>query len=79
MSWNQQDNKQYRGPIDRAFVSLTEPYEVDYFIDAYLATHHYLVNDKNRGIVRGLVAGIPCKAQATRVASPAFVNHQLPN
>ena len=48
MNWNTQDNKHYRGPIDRVFVSLTEEYEIDYFIDQYLRTRGYAVTDENR-------------------------------
>ncbi|UHQ22782.1 hypothetical protein LVB77_19375 [Lysobacter sp. 5GHs7-4] len=51
MSWNQNDNKHYRGPIDRVFVSTTESYEMSYFIDAYLRTRSYDVTDSNRRIV----------------------------
>ena len=48
MNWNTQDNKHYRGTIDRIYVSDTESYEVDYFIDEYLKTRNYTVNDQNR-------------------------------
>ena len=51
MSWNESDNKHYRGPIDRVFVSMTESYEVSYFIDAYLKNRGYDMTDNNRRIV----------------------------
>ncbi len=51
MNWNQQDNKHYRGPIDRVFVSRTESYEVHHFIEHYLKSRGYAPTDANRKIV----------------------------
>lgn len=48
MSWNANDNKHYTGPIDRVFVSMTESYEVSYFIDQYLKTRGYDMTEENR-------------------------------
>lgn len=48
MNWNASDNKHYRGPIDRVFVSMNEQYEVGYFIDQYLKTRNYDLTDENR-------------------------------
>lgn len=48
MSWNASDNKHYTGPIDRVFVSMTESYEVSYFIDQYLKTRGYDMTEENR-------------------------------
>jgi len=49
--WSKHDNKKYIGKIDRIFVSMTETYEVEYFIDAYLKTREFIVSDKNRNII----------------------------
>ena len=51
MDWNASDKKHYGGPIDRVFVSLHEVYDVDYFIDQYLRTRGYALNDDNRRMV----------------------------
>ncbi len=51
MNWNGKDNKHYRGPIDRIYVSMTETYEVSYFIDQYLKTRGYDMTDENRTLV----------------------------
>jgi hypothetical protein len=51
MNWNASVSKHYRGPIDRVFISLREVYEVDYFIDQYLRTRGYTLNDDNRRMV----------------------------
>jgi len=51
MSWAQQDNRHYRGHMDRINVSRTEDWEVNYFIDHYLKTRSYGLTDENRRIV----------------------------
>ncbi|WP_444633907.1 hypothetical protein [Cupriavidus oxalaticus] len=50
-NWSVHDDKNYRGRRDRIFVSRTEEWEIEYFIDHFLKTHQYLVNEKNRAIV----------------------------
>lgn len=62
MNWNSQDNKHYRGPIDRVFVSATEEYEVDYFIDQYLKTRRYELTDENRRTVGAKLEKYPGRA-----------------
>ncbi|WP_416056301.1 hypothetical protein [Stenotrophomonas maltophilia] len=49
--WSKHDNKKYIGKIDRIFVSMTEDYEVEYFIDHFLETHGYERSNKNRDII----------------------------
>jgi hypothetical protein len=66
MNWNQQDNKAYRGPIDRAFVSLTEPYEVTYFVDEYLSSRNYAVNDQTRQNIGGRLKRCALRAPIKR-------------
>lgn len=66
MNWNAQDNKHYRGPIDRIFVSMTESYEVSYFIDDYLRTRSYAVTDENRRKVGAKLQGYPGRAPFRR-------------
>lgn len=51
MNWQAQDNKKYRGKIDRIYVSMTEHYEVDYFIDHYLSSRSFNLHDGNRKII----------------------------
>ena len=51
MNWNAQDNKKYRGKIDRIYVSMTESYEVDYYVGHYLKTRGYGDNDENRNVI----------------------------
>jgi hypothetical protein len=62
MSWNNQDNKHYRGPIDRVFVSMSEAYEVSYFIDEYLRTRGYGLTEENRRKVGAKLEKYPGRA-----------------
>ena len=51
MIWNASASKHYQGPIDRVFVSMHEVHDVDFFIDEYLRTRRYTLNDDNRRMV----------------------------
>ena len=51
MSWSNTDNPNIRGPADSTYVSLTEQWERDRFIDSYLKSRNYSVNDESRRIV----------------------------
>lgn len=46
--WSKHDNKRYVGKIDRINVSLSESWEVEYFIDHYLQTRGFTVSNANR-------------------------------
>lgn len=74
MNWNSEDNKHYRGPIDRIFVSRTEEYEVDYFIDQYLKTRSYEVTDENRKKVGKKMEGYSGRAPILRTDLEAFLD-----
>ncbi|WP_049411979.1 hypothetical protein [Stenotrophomonas maltophilia] len=64
--WSKHDNKKYIGKIDRIFVSMTEDYEVEYFIDHFLETHRYPVNNENRDIVAAALEDFPGRAPFKR-------------
>ncbi|HHA2503895.1 TPA: hypothetical protein ACOENT_002132 [Stenotrophomonas maltophilia] len=64
--WSKHDNKKYIGKIDRIFVSMTEGYEVEYFIDHYLETHNYTVSNENRNIVAVALEDFPGRAPFKR-------------
>lgn len=51
MNGNTVASKHYQGPIDRVFVSLHEVHHVDFFIDEYLRTRRFPLNDDNRRMV----------------------------
>lgn len=66
MAWKKEDNKNYTGKIDRIYVSMTEDWEVEYFIDKYLKDHNYGLTDKNRDNVLGVMEKFPGKAPIKR-------------
>jgi hypothetical protein len=59
MSWSQQDNKQYRGKIDRILVSRTEAWEVDYTIDDYLRSRNYSLTSESRAAMHQWLDAYP--------------------
>jgi hypothetical protein len=62
MDWDDGDDKNYRGKKDRIFVSMTESYEVRYFVDQYLKTRNYKVASDGRRIVLGQLEKYPGNA-----------------
>ena len=73
MSWSDQDNKNIRGPKDSIYVSLTEPWEVNYFIDHYLQSR-YTVTDKNREIVRESIKQYSGRSPVLRSTLEAYLD-----
>lgn len=65
-NWSDHDNKKYIGKIDRIHVSMTEHYEVEYFIDQYLKTRNYAVSNANRDKVAKALETYPGKAPFKR-------------
>ncbi|MGQ3824216.1 hypothetical protein [Pseudomonas alliivorans] len=66
MVWKSEDNKKYRGKLDRIYVSETEKWEVEYFIEQYLKTRNYTQNEKNRSLVAHKLEDAPGKAPHKR-------------
>lgn len=77
MSWPAQDNKHYRGILDRNLVSMTEPYEVSYFIEDYLRSGGYALDADNRARVRSAMAQFIGKAPIARTDLTAFLNRHF--
>lgn len=50
--WSDHDNKKYTGKLDRIYVSMTEYYEVEYFIDTYLSSRNFVLSNSNRDIIK---------------------------
>ena len=61
------DNKKIVGPLDRQWVSLTEPYELRDFIDAYLQSRGFAVADEGRAIVERDIRGYSTRSPIARV------------
>ncbi len=64
--WSTHDNKKYIGKIDRIYVSMTEEYEVEYFIDQYLKTRGYAMSNSARDVIAGELEKHPGKAPFKR-------------
>ncbi|MGJ0514843.1 MAG: hypothetical protein ACR65O_03705 [Methylomicrobium sp.] len=77
MNWQEQDNKQQRGKIDRIYVSPTEYYELHHFVDHYLQNNNYLVNDKNRQIVIDAINTLPQKSPVQRDTLTRYLNDKF--
>lgn len=75
--WNADDNKKYRGKIDRMYVSLSEEYEVSYFIDEYLKSHNGTLNVANRTVIRQVLTRCDLKAPIRRDALVAWLDGQV--
>lgn len=68
------DNKHITGPLDRQWVSRTEPYEVQAFVDAYLKSRAYEMSDKNRDIVRQAVMNYSGRSPIARDDLVAYLD-----
>ena len=68
------DDKSIRGPIDQVFVALTEPYELNFFVDQYLKTRQYDLTDANRQTVRTKIALYSGRAPIQRDDLNAFLD-----
>lgn len=76
MVWKSDDNKKYRGKIDRIFVSLTEDWEVEYYIDHYLVTRGQKLSEQNRSKVAHKLEDAPGKAPHKRDDLNAWLDKQ---
>lgn len=72
--WSKHDNKRYVGKLDRQYVSMSEGYEVEYFIDHYLDSRGKAVSNKNRDIVTAALESYSGKAPYPRGALTAFLD-----
>lgn len=77
MSWQEKDDKKERGKIDRIYVSPTENYELHYFVDHYLKTNNFEVNDKNRQIICDEIENYPGNAPIQRYLITAYLNKKF--
>lgn len=71
------DNLTIRGKIDRIFVSRTEYWEVNYFVEHYLSTRKYELSDKNRKIVKDKIDSYEGRAPILREDMSAFLDRQF--
>ncbi len=72
--WSSHDNKRYRGKIDRVFVSMTETYEVEYYIDHYLESRGFDISNKNRDVITDALEQFHGRAPFKRTDLDAFLD-----
>jgi hypothetical protein len=77
MSWNQLDNKQYRGAIDRIYVSMTEYYEVHHFVDHYLQYRKAAITQANRQTVHNSMNQYTGRVPVMRDELVSFLDQRL--
>jgi hypothetical protein len=75
--WSDHDNKRYTGKLDRQSVSRTEGYEVEYFIDHYLETHGFAINNSNRDVATRALEDYPGRAPIQRGALTKFLETRI--
>lgn len=74
MSWN--DNPKPNA-IDKVFVSQTESWEVHHFVDHYLKTNNYTVDENNRRVVRDTIKEFPGRPPVKRTDLTTFLDSKL--
>lgn len=62
MSWHRSDRKRYTGKLPSVFISITEAWNVERFIDLYLELRDYKVSDTNRDRVAARLEAMPGRA-----------------
>lgn len=70
------DNKHIVGPLDRQWVSRTEPYEIRDFVNAYLESRGFGLTDENRAIVKADVLAYPGHGPIPRVDLVAHLDRK---
>ena len=77
--WSNHDNKRYVGKIDRVNVSMTEDYEVEYFIDRYLSTRGFSLSNRNRDLITQALEAFPGEAPYKREELNAYLDGRFKN
>ena len=75
--WPQSDNQKYRGKIDRIFVSLTEGWEVDYYVDHYLKSRGYSQTDASRAVIHQQMELYPGRAPILRTDMDTWLDNRV--
>lgn len=75
--WSDHDNKKYIGKLDRIYVSLSETWEVEYFIDHYLESRNCSLTTKNRNVIANKLEEYSGKAPYKRDDLKAFLDANI--
>ncbi|GAB7547484.1 hypothetical protein [Cupriavidus sp. 8B] len=76
--WSGKDNKHYRRHFDRIYVSETEEWEVEYFIDHYLKTHGYDTSQQRREAILWAISEYPGRKPILRTQLTASLEKKCP-
>ena len=76
--WSGKDNKHYRGHLDRIYVSTTEEWEVEYFVDHYLKTHNYNTSQQSRDTILQGISTYQGRKPVKREDLTAFLEKKWP-
>ena len=74
MPWHRSDKKHYSGKIESIFVSLTEAWDVENFIDQYLELRGFQVNDMNRDRIALRLEAVPSRPPYRAVQLVAWLD-----
>jgi hypothetical protein len=66
MNWSSEDNRHYRGHLDRIYVSQTESWEINYYIKHYLEKHYSRTTAQNMRIIGQKMESYPGRAPVKR-------------
>ncbi len=73
-NWPSADNKRYIGRLDRIYVSYTEYWERDYFIERYIYTRCLNNTPENHRLIYDVMERFPGNAPVQRVDLEAFLD-----
>ena len=75
--WPTRDNKQYRGRIDRIYLSRSESWEVDYYVGQYMKRKMYPDNAPNRAVIHAEMEKYPHPAPILRTSMDAWLDSRV--
>jgi hypothetical protein len=71
------DNKKYIGKIDRIRVSMSEEYEVDYYVEQYIKTRGYTNSAENKQALHEHLNQYPHSGTVMRDALTSWLDARL--
>lgn len=77
MPWERSDKKRYSGKIEGIFVSITEAWDVEDFIDQYLVLRGFQANDMNRDRIALRLEAVPGRPPYRAVQVVAWLDENF--
>ncbi|MDU5688785.1 MAG: hypothetical protein E6009_02615 [Citrobacter freundii] len=75
--WSHEDNKHYRGHLDRIYVSTTEEWEIGYFVDKYLKDNGAATSSANRDFVMEKISSYAGRKPILRTDLISFLDKKI--